>query len=602
MRGELVEFVLENGLSPFSPGKSLIKKGASIYKTKDAKKIHSKVLGKLSAGFVFGESSNLWNCFGVDSSEEEVKKRQAFFRELKVQGPEFKEVLGSLERPRASWKPRYDVVVVTEDEGSFVRLNELSCGVVLLTSQNDVAELERYDVVQVVDCEDFRGMLERLPQSVFLDSVEDVYLERFLEELSGWRENFAILNGAGNVSCSGGASVGSVGVSEGLRECLDLLIEPFALLENKEGKIITEGEVESALEDINEEVGEKIKEMTISGEVIMKMLGEGKMSEEILEIVRGAIERSGIGEHVFNLGIPVSIDYKELEAQIKIQSANEFSDVADRIKRNAGKLKGIPGILRRLEAEIIVEDFCNSVGNWMAEDMKFPFSGEDLFLEDGLNMFLSEPQPISFILDDKARCSILTGANSGGKTTLLEHVLQDISLFRMGLPVRGEFRGPAFDEVYYFAKTKGSTSKGAFETLLTQMAGIKTGRNTLILADEIEAVTEPGVAGRIIGATAEYFVEKGCFLILATHLGEEIAKALPNRARVDGIEASGLDENFNLIVNHNPVLGRLASSTPELIVERMAAKSRASRGEGRLVLGAGKGGYFEFLFEKIRKK
>ena len=625
-----MNFVLENKLSPFAFGKSLIKKDGSIFKTKDARKIHSKVLGVLSKNFVFGESSNIWNCFGVASNLHEIKKRQTFFegivreigdRKLENMG----EVLGKLVKPRASWKPRYDVVVVTEDEGTFVRLNELGCGVVLLTSQNDVADLERYDVVQVVDCEDFRGVLERLPQSVFLESVEDAYLERFLEELSGWRENFAILNGAGGVGVRG------VGVSDNLRECLDLLIESFALLENKEGKIISEGEVERVLEEINEEVGERIKEMTISGAGLMKMLGEGKMPEGILEVVRNAIERSGLSEHVFNLGIPVTIDYKELEAQIKIQSANEFTDVAERIKRNASKLKGIPGILKRLEAEIVVEDFCNGVAKYLqqisdvrnqeAEDLAIPFPvvSEDLFLGDCLNMFLKEAQPISFILNNEARCSILTGANSGGKTTLLEHVLQNVSLLRMGLPVVGEFRCPMFDEVYYFAKTKGSTSKGAFETLLTQMSQIGGGGSgfggsvvrgdlgntnakgkVLILADEIEAVTEPGVAGKIIGATAEYFVGKGCFVVLATHLGVEIAKALPENARIDGIEASGLDEDFNLIVNHNPVLGRLASSTPELIVERMA-RSEAARGVGIRGVGVSGKEYFEFLFSRMKK-
>ena len=34
-----------------------------------------------------------------------------------------------------------------------------------------------------------------------------------------------------------------------------------------------------------------------------------------------------------------------------------------------------------------------------------------------------------------------------------------------------------------------------------------------------------------------------------------------------------MDEQNELIVDHNPVLGRLASSTPELIVEKMAKKN-----------------------------
>ena len=103
---------------------------------------------------------------------------------------------------------------------------------------------------------------------------------------------------------------------------------------------------------------------------------------------------------------------------------------------------------------------------------------------------------------------MLTGANSGGKTTLLEHVIQLVVMFQLGLPNHGPVSLPIFTDLYYFAKTKGSTSKGAFETLLTQMSKIKPGKSTLILADEIEAVTEPGVAGKIIAATSKYFIEK----------------------------------------------------------------------------------------------
>jgi dsDNA-specific endonuclease/ATPase MutS2 len=145
-----------------------------------------------------------------------------------------------------------------------------------------------------------------------------------------------------------------------------------------------------------------------------------------------------------------------------------------------------------------------------------------------------------------------------------------ISLTRLGLPINGGFQSPLFSDVYYFAKNKGAANKGAFENLLTQMAGIKPGERTLVLADEIESVTEPGVAGKIIASTAEYFLKKNCFLIIATHLGYEIQQSLPIGARIDGIEAKGLDKDFNLIVDHNPVLGRLAHSTPELIVEKMA--------------------------------
>jgi dsDNA-specific endonuclease/ATPase MutS2 len=328
--------------------------------------------------------------------------------------------------------------------------------------------------------------------------------------------------------------------------------------------------------------------MTISGEGLLKMLGEGKMPKEILEAIQSAINESGYSENIFNIKIPVEIDYEELDAQIKRQSANEFTTIAERVKKSAEKLKEIPKVLERISALLLVEDFCQGVSSYIGEGQKYPTSSRNLHLSDCENIFLESPAPISFQLDDFSRCSILTGANSGGKTTLLEHIIQTISLFQLGLPMKGEAHMPFFSEVYYFAKNKGSASKGAFETLLTQMSKISPGEQTLILADEIEAVTEPGVAGKIIAATADFFIRKNCFLVIATHLGHEISKTLPPKTRIDGIEAKGLDKNFNLIVDHNPVMGRLAHSTPELIVERMANYFGDE--------------YFKWLNEKMKKE
>jgi DNA mismatch repair protein MutS2 len=554
MKGEILNFILSNKLNPFNNSKTYISsKTNSIYKTRDAKAIHAKVLNKVSSGFIFSETSNLWSVFEFIDNIGEIIRRQEFFKSISVKDNSF---LLELEKPRRTWKPRYDIVAVTEEESTFVKLKELGCNAQLLVSEKDVLELERYDIVQVVDCIDFSILLERLPQTVFVDSVENAYLERYLEELSGWRDNFNILRKTES--------------SVEMRGLLAELEPMFNLLNNKEGRIITEEEVEKILEDVNEKISKEVKKMTISGEGLMEMLGEGKMPQPILEVVRGSIEKSGLNEHIFNMQIPVTIDYKELEDQIKRQSANEFTSLAERVKKSAEELKDIPRILKELSALLLIEDFCRGVNQWIDEGKSYPTHSENLHFSDAENIFLNKAQPISFQLDRFSRCSILTGANSGGKTTLLEHALQNISLFQLGLPMKGEVHLPIFSDVYYFAKNKGSASKGAFETLLTQMSKIKPGTRTLILADEIEAVTEPGVAGKIISATADFFIKQNCFIVLATHLGAEISKKLPEGARIDGIEAKGLDEQFNLIVDHNPILGKLAHSTPELIVERMA--------------------------------
>jgi DNA mismatch repair protein MutS2 len=554
MKEELIKYAISNGLSPFNDERSIVKSsGESIFKTRDAKSVFQKVINQISFNFVFKETSNLWSYFSFTDNFSIIRKRQEFFNSVIGFSCSF---LNKIAEPRRKWKPRYEIVVVTEDEMTFVQLNKMGCTAILLVSDNDISDLERYDIIQVIDCNDFRIYLERLPQTVFIDSIENVYLERYLEMLSGWRDNFEVLT--------------REKVSDEIRELIVFLSKLFDLMDNREGKITSEEEVEKILEDINERISLGIREMTITGEGLLNILGEGKMPPKIIEIVRKSIEDSGLPENLFNIKIPVTIDYEELDSQIKRQSANEFTNLAERVKKSADDLKRVPRVLERLSALLLLEDFCNGVSMWVGEGKVFPVISDNLHFSGAKNCFLTKASPISFQLDKFSRCSVLTGANSGGKTTLLEHIIQNIGLFQLGLPIDGEVHMPIFSEIYYFAKNKGSASKGAFETLLSQMAKIKPGEKTLILADEIEAVTEPGVAGKIISATIDFFIKKNCFLVIATHLGHEIKKTLPQMARIDGIEAKGLDENFNLIVDHNPVMGRLAHSTPELIVERMA--------------------------------
>ncbi|RLI58958.1 MAG: endonuclease MutS2, partial [Candidatus Thorarchaeota archaeon] len=47
--------------------------------------------------------------------------------------------------------------------------------------------------------------------------------------------------------------------------------------------------------------------------------------------------------------------------------------------------------------------------------------------------------------------------------------------------------------------------------------------------------------------------------------------------RIDGIEARGLNEELELIVDRTPRFGHLARSTPELIVERLSKLAKGPR-------------------------
>ena len=96
---------------------------------------------------------------------------------------------------------------------------------------------------------------------------------------------------------------------------------------------------------------------------------------------------------------------------------------------------------------------------------------------------------------------LLTGANSGGKTTLLETLAQISIMTQMGLPVCAyEARVQIVDEVYFFSK-KRSLDAGAFESFLNTFMPIVTlETDKLILLDELEAITELEAAVKIIAS------------------------------------------------------------------------------------------------------
>jgi len=571
MKRELLNFIRTNNLGPFNKTKTLVKVKENAYRTKDAKLIHNKLLALLSKEFNFADTTNLFNYFEFTEDEREIKSRQDFFGEIKSEIDN--SFIKNLGLPKKCWNPKYGIIVVTEDEKTFNELQKLSCPTKFLIGQDDLDLLDNYDIVQVIECENFSRALENLPQSVFLDSVDEAYLERYVILLSSWKNNIDVLkNNATN---------------EEIKKLVDEIDELMILLDDGKGNVLKRENIETALEGINHEISQEIKKLTVSGESLFSMLSKSKMPDELNKIIQKAISNSGLAGNIFVKNIPVSLDEEELNSLIKKQNAQEHTEIAEKIKKRADKLIKLPDKLQELSDQLILFDFISGLSKLISRANSFPMQSNEFRMKDSLNLFLDKAQAISFYLDEKDRCSILTGANSGGKTTLIEHIVQLNSLMQLGLPVSGNISIPLFSEIYYFAKNKGSMNKGAFETLLMQMSGIKPGKRTLILADEIESVTEPGVAGTIVCATADYFIKQGCFLVIATHLGKEIQKSLPIGARVDGIEAKGLDEKFELIVDHNPILGRLANSTPELIIEKMANSHKTD--------------YFVHLYDFLKK-
>jgi hypothetical protein len=171
------------------------------------------------------------------------------------------------------------------------------------------------------------------------------------------------------------------------------------------------------------------------------------------------------------------------------------------------------------------------------------------------------------------RVSVLTGANSGGKTTLLETLCQVQLLAQMGLPVPAEAAEVGVVDVVVFHRRHASFNAGVLEsTLQTVVPPLTDGGRTLMLVDEFEAITEPGSAADLLHGLVTLTVDEDALGVFVTHLADDL-EPLPAEARTDGIFAEGLDPDLGLSVDYQPRFGTIGKSTPEFIVSRLVANA-----------------------------
>ncbi|NHI83581.1 MAG: hypothetical protein EAX81_04705 [Candidatus Thorarchaeota archaeon] len=297
--------------------------------------------------------------------------------------------------------------------------------------------------------------------------------------------------------------------------------------------------------------------------------------------------------------IPAQIN--DLEGRLR----RFFSDRQFRlIKKVSGQLDKLTDVVTEAVQTLLEFDLFLAVGLFGADyDLHIPNIGLEysgIGVEQATNLFLKESmlrgrhrkvQPIDYVIGNSLfkpdgtngeNCAILSGANSGGKTTTIQTLAQIATMAQTGFPVPAENAYlPPFEEIYFFYKSRGMVSAGAFETTLKQFADIVVSeKSKLALFDEVEAITEPGSAANVIAGLIEILQrDPHSCAVICSHLAKEIAAATDVPIRIDGIEARGLDENLELMVDRTPRFGTIARSTPELIVERLTKLSKGKKKE-----------------------
>jgi len=213
-------------------------------------------------------------------------------------------------------------------------------------------------------------------------------------------------------------------------------------------------------------------------------------------------------------------------------------------------------------------------------------NGQNIFLiRDQLKGETKNIQPVNYSLGRTKTTTaashrnvvMLTGANSGGKTTLLTTLAAIHILTLIGMPVPCEKAEVTPMPIYLFRR-RITKKIGSLEQALKSLIPVFADRQRkLVLMDEFEALTEPGAAGRIVATIVNRAATSSSLVLLVTHLARETLPHVKLPIRIDGIEAKGLDKAGDLIVDRQPTFDHIGSSTPKFIVKKLAKAEKKKR-------------------------
>ncbi|WP_432645510.1 MutS-related protein [Methanobrevibacter sp.] len=486
--------------------------------------------------------------------------------------------LKEVEEVKAEYDPSKAILVESEEDNSYLTdlgLNQYYPIITATDSPLLQEEIMNYDLVFYVYSQgilDFEGM----PNLVMIN-IEDNDYEIVPEKII----NFFIQN---KELFTRVHEIQKIRNKESVLGKIIPIIEEVNIIDKREVDI--EKLVYSLKEDMDNELEKSIKQVDLEGDEILNLLNNNfppkisKIFDEIINIRKEIIhERTGIRFDPFLRTYPIEIDDTEIQRIILEQSSKKENDIFD-IKRNAAvELNTIKKKAIEEVNDVIKFDYEFSLGSFAYEyDLCRPEFSDEIQLDGALHLELTlkkdkeHIQKVNYQLTPEENIALLTGANSGGKTTLLETLTQISIMAQMGLPVSAnKAKIKLFDEIYHFSK-KRSLDAGAFESFLNVFIPIVTTNNEkLVLLDELEGITELDAAVKIISTFIDMIKESNSYGVIVTHMARELMNYTD--IRVDGIEAKGLDEDYNLIVDRTPKMNFLAKSTPELILKRIYEKS-----------------------------
>ena len=555
-------------------------------KSDRALEIYEDIINKILAYSNTSYSKNRILLLSPSKDENKIKKQVKFIMNAKKEVSQMPIIklrglmknLKELEEPKAEYDASKVILVESEEDNSYLTDLGLNQYYPILTASDSPLlkeELMNYDLIFYVYSQgilDFEGM----PNLVMINIDENDYEivpEKIINFFTQNQEIFEKVH-----------EIQKIRNKESVLGEIIPIIDEINIIDKKEVDI---DELVNALKyEMDEELEKSIKNIDLEGDEILNLLNNNfppkisKIFDDIISKRKAIIkEKTGMDFDPYLRKYPIEIDEQEIERVKMERSSKKENDIFD-IKKNAAiQLNSIKEKAIEEVKDAIKFDYEFSLGSFAYEYglVEAEFSDEiklkgALHLDLALKKENENIQKIDYELTQKENVALLTGANSGGKTTLLETLTQISIMAQMGLPVSAdECEIKLFDEIYHFSK-KRSLDAGAFESFLNVFIPIVTTQSEkLVLLDELEGITELEAAVKIISTFIDMIKESNSYGIIVTHMARELMNYTD--IRVDGIEAKGLDEEYNLIVDRTPKMNFLAKSTPELILKRIYEKS-----------------------------
>jgi len=598
-----------------------------VLATDRAREVYRSAIDLLRERTVTDYAAKRLETFYPSASASRIAEAQSFVESATERDPEpaVREALGGVEPLTDPPTVRVrDRCLATADAETLARAESAVPELSVETVENarDVSELARsYATVIVLDEEfaglDVEGDVHVRPNA--LDEPAETVPERLLAFFAANRERLEAAAAVHEAAAAAGDPVAGgdpAADPDRLRDALARLDDDGTIVGDEELARLTaavddlDAAVSTAESVADDRLREAIRErdVTIEGTDFLSLVEQGarvdslldreladeydeamaRAREHLADALRLEPEEAELADRVFGDDPSFPVDHDESAvSRLRTELAAARDRRAARLKAELASDLGdlrepVEALVRdalELDVELAIARFARDFECAMPEVVDPDAAGgsdaeavKGFRIEGGrsplLDVDFADAEPIDYAVSG---ATLLSGVNSGGKTSTLDLVALVVVLAQMGMPVPAESATvERFEEVHYYAKSQGTLDAGAFEATLRDFGDLVEGADgRLVLVDELESITEPGASAKIIAGILEALSAQDATAVFVSHLAREIRDAADFDVAVDGIEAAGLVDG-ELRVNRSPKKGHLARSTPELIVEKLA--------------------------------